>query len=83
MQKAGFVSPISDFEKIEVNYKNPLTLLKDLKMMGQGNILHQRSRRFFTKNFLNKTSKNYREMYGAPSGKVLATFEIVTIIGSK
>ena len=83
LHKAGFQNPISDFDKILVEYSDPLDLLKDLKMMGQGNILHQRSRRFFTKNFLNKTSKNYREMYGASSGKVLATFEIVTIIGSK
>ena len=83
MNKAGFQNPISDFDKILVEYSDPLDLLKDLKMMGQGNILHQRSRRFFTKNFLNKTSKNYREMYGVSSGKVLATFEIVTIIGNK
>ena len=83
LQKAGFQNPISDFDKILIEYSDPLDLLKDLKMMGQGNILHQRSRRFFTKNFLNKTSKNYREMYGTSSGKVLATFEIVTIIGSK
>lgn len=83
LNKAGFQNPISDFDKILIEYSDPLDLLKDLKMMGQGNILHQRSRRFFTKNFLNKTSKNYREMYGTSSGKVLATFEIVTIIGSK
>ncbi len=83
LHKAGFQSPISVFDKIEVEYTSPLDLLKDLKMMGQGNILTQRSRRFFTKNFLSKISENYREIYAAANNKVLATFEIVTIMGSK
>lgn len=81
--KAGFHNPISDFEKIEVNYSDPLNLLKDLKMMGQGNIMKKRSRRFFTKNFLEKISQNYRKMYGTADGNVPATFEIVTITGFK
>ncbi|MBU6140022.1 MAG: methyltransferase domain-containing protein [Proteobacteria bacterium] len=83
LHKAGFQNPISVFDRIEVDYSSPLDLLKDLKMMGQGNILTQRSRRFFTKNFLNKISENYREMYGIFESKVLATFEIVTIMGAK
>ncbi len=83
MQKAGFVSPISDFEKIEVNYKNPLTLLKDLKMMGQGNVMNKRSRKFFTKEFLGKISDNYYKKYSDNEGGVKATFEIVTATGWK
>lgn len=83
IQKAGFQNPISDFEKIEVEYSDPLKLLNDLKMMGQGNILTKRSRRFFTKKFLQKLLENYREMYPANNGGVLATFEIVTITGWK
>lgn len=83
LQKAGFQNPISDFDRIEVEYSDPLNLLKDLKMMGQANIMHQRSRRFFTKTFLNKISENYRKLYGTANGKVLANFEIVTICGSK
>lgn len=83
LQKAGFGNPISDFEKIEVEYSDPINLLKDLKMMGQGNILAKRSRKFMTKKFLNKISENYRKMYGTADNKVSATFEIVTITGWK
>jgi SAM-dependent methyltransferase len=77
LQKAGFQNPISDFAKIEVEYSDPLNLLKDLKMMGQGNILTKRSRKFFTKKFLQKISQNYKRIY--PSG--IATFEVVTVTG--
>ncbi|NBV06613.1 MAG: methyltransferase domain-containing protein [Proteobacteria bacterium] len=83
LAKAGFRDSISDFEKIEVKYSNPLSLLKDLKMMGQGNIMNKRSRKFFTKNFLNKILENYRKMYATNDNGILATFEIVTITGFK
>jgi SAM-dependent methyltransferase len=79
--KAGFKNPISDFAKIEVNYSNPLNLLKDLKMMGQGNILTKRSRKFLTREFLNKISENYQKLYGDKDGNVTATFEVITVTG--
>jgi SAM-dependent methyltransferase len=82
LQKAGFVNPISDFEKIEVNYINPKNLLLDLKMMGQSNIMNKRSRKFFTKNFLNKLLKNYHDFYQNSDNRIKATFEIVSVISS-
>lgn len=81
LQKAGFNSPISDFEKIEVEYKNPINLFKDLKFMGQGNVLQKRSRRFFSRRFLNQICKNYQEFYALENGLFKASFEIVTIAG--
>lgn len=83
IQKAGFADPISDFAKIEVEYESPEKLLKDLKFMGQGNIMTKRSRRFFTKKFLNKILENYRKLYATNDGGVKAGFEIITITGWK
>lgn len=83
LQKAGFSSPISDFEKIEVSYEDPRKLLYDLKFMGQGNILNNRQRRFFSRRFLNKILENYKNLYKNPDNSVNATFEIVTITGWK
>lgn len=83
LQKAGFADPISEFAKVEVNYSDPMKLLKDLKFMGQSNILTKRSRRFFTKKFLAKILENYRKLYGTSDGTVSATFEIITITGWK
>jgi len=83
LQKAGFADPISDFDKIEVEYQQPMSLLKDLKFTSQGNILTKRSRRFFTKKFLQKIFENYHELYSTPDGGIRATFEIVTVTGWK
>ncbi len=83
LQKTGFLNPISGIEKIEVEYSNPLNLLKDLKMMGQGNIIGKRSRKFMTKNLLSEISKKYQKLYGNNQGNVIASFDVVTIMGKK
>lgn len=83
LQKAGFRDPTSEFSKIEVDYSDPKTLLKDLKNMGQTNILSKRSRRFMTKNFFDKILQNYRQLYPNAEGGVRATFEVVTVTGWK
>ena len=83
LQKAGFYHPISSLERVEVSYEDPLNLLKDLKMMGQGNIINKRSRRFFTKTFLQKILERYRQNYINSDGYFRATFEVVIITGFK
>ncbi len=81
LAKAGFNNPISDFEKIEVEYENALQLLKELQSMSQGNVLTKRSRQFFTKKLLQKVLENYSAHFKTLDNKVLATFQIVTICG--
>ncbi|MBL6664909.1 MAG: methyltransferase domain-containing protein [Rickettsiales bacterium] len=83
LQKAGFENPISDFDKIEVLYSQISNLFKDIKNMGQGNILQARSKRFFTRGFLQEICKKYFDEYSDSSKKVKATFEVVTIMGKK
>lgn len=83
LQKAGFENPISDFDKVEVFYSDISNLFKDIKNMGQGNVLHARSRRLFTKGFLQEICKKYFDEYADSSSKSRATFEVVTIMGKK
>lgn len=83
LQKAGLHNPISSLQRIEVKYKDVRNLLKDLKLMGQGNIINMRSKRFFTKEFLDLLVKNYHEKFGDENGEASATFEIITVIGTK
>ena len=82
LQKAGFINPISNFERIEVEYEDPKNLLKDLKGMGQSNILTKRSRKFAKKEFIDKILQKYKELQGE-SEAFKANFEIVTITGWK
>lgn len=83
MSKIGFVNVVARIDKIAVDYQSALQLLKDLQMMGQGNIINKKSRRFFTKYFLTKLIDKYQEHYSNQEGKIIATFEIITVTGFK
>ncbi|MCE2688074.1 MAG: class I SAM-dependent methyltransferase [Rickettsiales bacterium] len=83
MAKIGFINVVAKIDKIAVDYKSTLQLLKDLQMMGQSNIISKKSRRFFTKYFLTKLIDKYQEHYSNQEGKIIATFEIITVTGFK
>lgn len=83
LQKCGFKNAVSNLEKIEVSYQDPMNLLKDIKNMALGNILNQKSSVFFTKKLLERLLENYRKLYQDKDGAVKATFEIVIISGQK
>lgn len=90
LQKAGFTNPVANLEAIDVSYENPYNLLKDLKHMGQGNIMQQRSRKFFNRRFLQKLLYNYRAQHAIDDDSqpkmpksFQASFKIVTITGWK
>jgi NADH dehydrogenase [ubiquinone] 1 alpha subcomplex assembly factor 5 len=82
LQKTGFANPISDLEKINISYQNPLALLNDIKLMGQANIMRQRSKKFISKRFLQEIIRRYQEEFGDDQTlEVNADFEIITVIG--
>ena len=83
MSKIGFVNVVARIDKIAVDYQSALQLLKDLQMMGQGNIINKKSRRFFIKYFLTKLIDKYQKHYSNQEGKIIATFEIITVTGFK
>jgi hypothetical protein len=84
LQKSGFENPISNFEKIEIEYSNPITLLHDLKGMGQSNILHKRAKKFISKKFIEKICQKLQELYGNENKSAIkVNFEVITITGWK
>ncbi len=83
LQKAGFVNTVSNVEFIDLVYQNPLKLLQDLQKMGQGNILNARSRRFFSRRFLERLIYNYQQNHSLSNGSIKATFAIVVVSGFK
>lgn len=93
LQKAGFRHPVADSENISVEYSNVYKLLRDLKNMGEGNILKERADRALNKKMLRdlemiyrQTSKKAdREQIDSRENNALesveAKFEIITISG--
>ena len=81
MQRAGFNLPVIDSEKITVTYDNVLKLMEDLRNMGEGNALIERSKKFSTPDYFGRIVQDYTSKYSEGNGRIKATFEIIFLIG--
>lgn len=83
LQRAGFTMPVVDSEILKVEYIHPLKLMRDLRGMGEGNALVERSRQFTSCSLLMQAVHNYLRDFSNANGRVDASFELVTFTGWK
>ncbi|MDH3667290.1 MAG: class I SAM-dependent methyltransferase [Paracoccaceae bacterium] len=81
LQRAGFAMPVADAERLEVTYADPLALMRDLRAMGETNILAARRRVPMRRATLSRACEIYADHFSAPDGRIRATFEIVFLTG--
>jgi len=83
LQRAGFVLPVVDSEILNVEYTHPLKLMHDLRGMGEGNFMVERSKKFTPCSMLMQVVDNYLRDFSNQNGRVDASFELVTLTGWK
>lgn len=83
LQRAGFALPVVDSDRIEVTYEDIYALMKHLKRMGENNALVKRRRNFTGKNFMERAAMLYKERFSDEEGRIVATFELITVSGYK
>jgi SAM-dependent methyltransferase len=81
LQRAGLALPVADSWALRAEYDNALHLMRDLRAMGETNALHARLRRPTRRTVLMRAAELYAENYATESGRVSATFEIITLTG--
>lgn len=81
LQRAGFALPVTDVDRVTVRYAHPVELLRDLRAMGETNVLMERSRTPLTRRVLARALELYAEQFTEADGRVRATFEIITVTG--
>ena len=81
LQRAGFALPVADIDRVRVRYAHPLKLIADLKAMGETNALVERARRPLSRRVLARACEIYAERFSEPDGRVVATFDIITLTG--
>lgn len=81
LQRAGFALPVADSFALTATYADPLALMRDLRAMGETNALMARSRHFTRRDVITRACDIYKEAYGDDSGRIPATFEIITLTG--
>jgi SAM-dependent methyltransferase len=81
LQRAGFALPVVDADMVTVAYTTPLHLMRELRAMGAGNVLVERARRPLKRATLMRACEIYQQRFARADGRVLATFEILTLTG--
>jgi SAM-dependent methyltransferase len=81
LQRAGFAEPIADSDTVTVHYDHPLKLLRDLRGMGETNVLVERRRAPLKRRTLERMCQIYIERFAGADGRVRATFQILYLTG--
>lgn len=81
MQRAGFAMPVVDIETITVRYDNAMSLLQDLRGMGETAAFGQPADQGLSRRILMRAAETYQASHSDPDGRVRATFRIVWLSG--
>lgn len=81
MQRAGFSLPVVDSDIVTVTYDSIFPLMKDLRLMGEGNAIADRRKTFTPRSLFLKAGEIYAEKFAEPDGRIHASFEVIFLIG--
>jgi len=81
LQRAGLAMPVADGHRIEVSYGSGLAVMRDLRAMGETNVMHDRERRPMRRTMLAAALAGYGDRFGLEDGRVPATFEVIFLTG--
>ncbi|MGE3905151.1 MAG: SAM-dependent methyltransferase, partial [Reyranellaceae bacterium] len=81
LQRAGFALPVADIDRLTVLYPDALALMRELRGMGESNLVRERRRTPLRRATLLRAAALYGEKFSDAEGRVRATFEIVYLHG--
>ena len=81
LQRAGFALPVADTDRVTVRYASALELIRDVRAMGESNVLFDRAQKPLSRAVLARAAAVYHERFAGPDGRIPATFDIVTMTG--
>jgi len=82
LQRAGFALPVSDVDRFTVRYPDLFALVRDLRAMGETNVLDGPIRPL-NRAVIARAASRYAERHGDADGRIPATFEIIHLAGWK
>jgi len=81
LQRAGLALPVSDVETHTVRYESPLSVMRELKLLGASNPLADRPTKFATLRLIQAAAAAYANLATDLDGRVRATLEIIWMSG--
>ncbi|MBT7642132.1 MAG: methyltransferase domain-containing protein [Rhodobiaceae bacterium] len=80
MQRAGFDLPVADSDILRVRYAQPMSVFRDLRGMGESNVLTTRTKSALRRDVLQEALARFHETT-QDNGKAVAEFEICYLAG--
>lgn len=77
--RAGFALPVADTDVMLREFDCLDDLFVELRHMGENNAIQERSRGLTTRRLFDATEEIYRARHSSKKGKLLATFEVITL----
>lgn len=77
LQRAGFALPVVDSDRIDVSYPDALTLMRDLRHMGETNAAIERPRHMSRRDVILASVAAYHDRFADGEGRVPATFQVI------
>lgn len=81
LQRAGFALPVADADTVTVTYGDFFALLRDLRGMGETNLLLDRLRHPTRRTVFARAAAIYQERFADAEGRLPATFQILFLTG--
>ena len=81
LQRAGFALPVADAEPLTVSYKSDLSLMHDLRAMGETNAMINRHKTPISRAMLAQIGAQYEHSFPNPNGGVIATYDLLYLTG--
>lgn len=81
LQQAEFALPAVDSELLTVTYSDAYALMRDLRFMGESNVMAARDKRYAGRALFAEANRLYQEQFAEENGRIRATFEIIFLIG--
>jgi NADH dehydrogenase [ubiquinone] 1 alpha subcomplex assembly factor 5 len=82
LQRAGFALPVVDSEKLTVTYDSIFPMMHDLRLMGEGNAIAAREKKFTRREIFFRTEEIYADKFpDREENRIYATFEIIFLLG--
>jgi len=81
LQRAGFAMPVADRALLTVTHASAVHLMRDLRAMGETNVMADRRRSFLRRGTLMKAAELHEAHFADAEGRIPATFEIVFLTG--
>jgi hypothetical protein len=81
LQRAGYALPVADAVPFDVSYASAFDLMRDLRLMGEGNALAGRVRQATRRAVFLRAADIYAARFGRQDGRVRATFEVIVLTG--